>query len=93
MAFTEDLEAFLEDFGLPAKCGDSVATVLFDRPEANILGDRVQSTKYSITFRTGELKGLKHGSWVDVDGKQYSVITGPNALDDGAFSTAELQAS
>lgn len=91
MAFTEDLGAFLEDFGLPAKCGDSVATVLFDQPEASILGDRVQSTKYLITFRTGDLQGLKHGSWVEVDGKQYSVITGPNPLDDGAFSTAELQ--
>lgn len=87
----EDLGAFLEDFGVPAKFGDSVAVVLFDRPEANILGDRIQTTKYLITFRTGDLGGLKHGSWVEVDGKQFSVITGPNGVDDGAFSTAELQ--
>lgn len=90
--FAEDLNFFLADFGVPASCNDHVATVLFDRPDADILGERVKTTKYQITFRTADFPDMKHGDPMMVQGKQYAVITGPNAIDDGAFSAAELKA-
>lgn len=93
MAFTEDLGAFVdpEDFAVPAIFGDKVGFVQKDEGDGEILGDRVQSTKHSIIFRTADFPGLKHGSWIEVGGKQFSVITAPRRIDDGAFSTVDLQ--
>ena len=88
--FAESTAAFFADFGVPAIFGDSTAIVLLDQPEANILDDRVQTTQYQITFRTADLPGLKHGSWIQVDGKQFSVIN-VRPVDDGVFSVAPLK--
>jgi hypothetical protein len=88
--FAESTAAFFADFGVPAVFGDSVSVVLLDQPEENILGDRVQTTKYQITFRTADLPGLKHGSWIQVDDKQFSVIN-VRPIDDGVFSAADLK--
>jgi hypothetical protein len=90
VALIEDLGAFLADFGVVATFNDSIATVIFDTPESNILGGRVQTTNYQITFRAADLPGLEHGAWLDVDGLGYSVVT-VSAVDDGAFKTAALQ--
>ena len=90
MALTEDLSAFLADFGVPASSRDSVAVVILDAPDANIMGDRIQTTNYQITFRAADFPTLEHGDPIDVDGNPFSVITVSN-VDDGAFKTAALQ--
>lgn len=90
MALAEDLGMFLADFGVVATFEGSVATVIFDTPDSNILGDRIQTTAYQITYRAADFPTLDHGDWIDVDGAQFSVIT-TSLVDDGAFKTAALQ--
>ncbi len=88
--FVESLDAFLADFGVIAELGSMRATVVLDAPDANVLGDRAQSTAYAIVFKASDLAGLNHGDAIVVDGKDYSVITVSN-IDDGAFKRAALQ--
>lgn len=90
MALSEDLGMFLADFGVVATFEQSVATVIFDTPDSNILGERIQTTSYQITFRAADFPTLEHGDWIDVDGVQFSVIT-TSLVDDGQFKTAALQ--
>jgi hypothetical protein len=59
--FEEDLDTFVEHFGSPAIYGSQTAMVLFDRPDAEILTQRVQSTQYRIEYPAEKFVGLKHG--------------------------------
>ena len=87
---SENLGAFLADFGVACEFGDLRATVILDTPDVNVLGERVQSTAFSMLYATRDLPALKHGDWVTVDGVQYDVIN-PSLIDDGRFSRAALQ--
>lgn len=88
--FAEDLGQFFNDFGVVAELGALTATVLLDAPDANILGDRVQTTNYAMTFIGSDFPALKHGDWLTIDGNAYTVQT-VSSLEDGAIKSAALE--
>lgn len=88
--FAEDLSIFFADFGVEATLGSHSATVLLDTPDANILGDRVQTTNYLITFAATDLPTIKHGDAITVAGVDYTVQM-VNNIEDGAFKSAQLE--
>lgn len=86
----ESPEAFLADFGVPATFGLLTAQVIFDQPDMEILGNRVISKEYKITFVTADLPGLVFDSQVIIGGNVY-VVQFVMGLSDGVFSEARLQ--
>ena len=62
--FTETSDSFLKDFGVPVIYGSQATYALFDRADAEILTQRVQTTQYRIEYPADNLIGLKHGDTV-----------------------------
>jgi hypothetical protein len=90
MALAEDLTVFFADHGVAAVFSGQTATVLFDRPDAEILGGRVQTTGYVITFPANVFTTLAPGSTVTVAGVAYTVQQ-IRMIDDGAILQADLE--
>lgn len=88
MAFAENLDGFLADFGVVATYDTETATVLFDCPDQIVAGD-VISAEYVITYKTGVLSGIRYGSQITINGESYTVHN-TQRLDDGAFTIARL---
>jgi hypothetical protein len=59
--FTETLETFMQDFGVPVLYGSQRTTALYDSPDMQILSQRAQTTGYRIEYPATDLSGLKHG--------------------------------
>ena len=81
---TEDLNVFLEDFGVSCTAGAITALGILDMPSQIISGDMVLSTDYSLTARAADFGGLKYGDAITVAGTNYQVRE-TRKLDDGAF--------
>ena len=90
MSFEQDIPSLYREHGVPAQFGDQLATVILDIDDAEVLGNRVQSTNYKIRYAATDFDDLSHGNLVTVAGVQYSVIT-VSFIDDGAEKTALLQ--
>lgn len=88
--FAEDLTPFFADFGVTAVHGSDTASVLLDMPDQQILGDMQISTEYAITWRTGDLPGLKSGDAITVAAVSYAVRE-VTRQDDGAVMRATLK--
>lgn len=88
---TEPLDVFLDDFGVVCVYGAVVATVVLDAADRELFAGGAQTTDYLMQFVTASLPGLKYGDSVTVDGRAFTVQQ-VMAIDDGAFSTATLQA-
>jgi hypothetical protein len=84
MALTEDLNLFLNDFGVTATSGAISALGILDMPTQVLAGDMVLSTDYTLTARAADFGGLLYGDGITVDGVNYSVRE-TRKLDDGAF--------
>jgi hypothetical protein len=91
MAFVENLAAFFLDFGVSASANGLTTLVIFDAPDENVLGQRVQSAEYSITFPTGALGNLLNGTPVTVAGVAYKVRQ-VHQIEDGQLQRATLEA-
>jgi len=91
MAFVENLPAFFADFGVTTVAGGFTTLAIFDAPDENVLGSRVQSAEYTITFPTGALGNLKYGSSVTVSGVAYTVRQ-VHQIEDGNLQRATLEA-
>ena len=87
MAFAEDLDPFLADFGVDVTFGLATAKGILDMPSEIIAGGMVMTTDYQLTFKTTALVGLGYQSSITVDGAGY-VVREVRALDDGKFSVA-----
>lgn len=81
---------FFPEFGVSAEYADMRVLVTLDMPDQGILGDRMLSTQYLMTYASADLPGLKHGDALIVDGMNYSVVD-VRKIDDGKLSHAELQ--
>lgn len=88
--FIEDLSPLFADFGLTAVFGGHVATVLLDMPDEEVFGGMQQSTEYVMTYRQGDLPGLKSGDTGTVGGIAYGVRQ-VSMLDDGKLIKATLK--
>jgi hypothetical protein len=84
MALTEDLNLFLDDFGVSCTAGAVSALGILDMPTQVLAGDMVLSTDYTLTARAADFGGLLYGDGITVDGVNYSVRE-TRKLDDGAF--------
>jgi hypothetical protein len=89
MAFVEDLNLFLDDFGVSCTAGAVSALGILDMPTQVLAGDMVLSTDYSLTARYADFGGLLYGDGITVDGVNYSVREN-RRLDDGAFVEISL---
>ena len=91
MAFEEDLEAFLEDFGKPCQAGAVAFTALLDQPDELMQLQRasVHSRQYELTYITTAVS-LARDQAVTVNGAPYTVREAPRQIDDGAFSRVLL---
>ncbi len=84
MAITEDLNLFLDDFGVSCTAGAISALGILDMPTQVLAGDMVLSTDYTLTCRNADFGGLLFGDSITVDGVNYQVKE-TRQLDDGAF--------
>lgn len=89
MAFSEDLDGFLNDFGVAVTFGSYSAKGILDAPSEIIAGGMVLTTDYQLTFKTSALPGLGYQSSITVDSAAYTVRE-VRAQDDGKFSIAYL---
>jgi hypothetical protein len=90
MAITEDLNLFLEDFGVSCTAGAISALGILDMPSQIISGDMVLSTDYTLTARAADFGGLKYGDSITVAAVAYTVRE-TRLIDDGAFVEIGLQ--
>lgn len=84
MALTEDLNVFLDDFGVSCTAGAVTALGLLDMPTQVVAGEMVLTTDYTLTARFADFGGLVYGDSITVAGVIYQVRE-VRQLDDGAF--------
>jgi hypothetical protein len=92
MAFTENLDAFLADFGVSVTAGAVSALGILDMPMEVIAGDQVLSTDYTLTAKAADFGDLQYGSEVNVNGVPYTVRE-TRLIDDGQFCQVGLMRS
>ncbi len=90
MAFTEDLDVFLADFGVSCTAGAVTAKGILDMPSQIVSDGMVLSTDYTLTARTSAFGSLIRGDSITVDGTAYTVRE-TMLLDDGKFVQLGIQ--
>ena len=98
MAFQETLPTFFLDFGITVTAGSVSTLAIFDAPDNTVLGERVQSAEYSITYIAGSLGALAYHSAVAVSGTpgaqfdgNYQLRAIPERVEDGQMQKARLE--
>jgi hypothetical protein len=89
MALLEDLNLFLDDFGVSCTAGAVSALGILDMPGQVISDGMVLTTDYTLTARTADFGGLLYGDGITVDGVNYQVRE-TRKLDDGKFVEISL---
>jgi hypothetical protein len=89
---TEDLDLFLEDFGVTCTAGAVTAKGILDMPSQVVADGMVLTTDYKVTCRTSVFGTLKYGDSITVDGASYTVRENM-LIDDGKFCEIMLQKS
>lgn len=89
MAFTEDLDLFLADFGVSVTSGAVTGVGILDMPTEIIADNVVLTTDYKVTVKTSEFGGLIYGAPVTVNGVNYQVREALK-IDDGEFTELML---
>jgi hypothetical protein len=90
MAITENLDTFLDDFGVTCTAGAVTALGILDMPSQVLLSDAILSTDYTLTARASNFGGLKYGDAITVAGTAYTVRE-TQYIDDGAMVQLGLQ--
>ena len=89
MAFTEDLDIFLADFG-QAVIRDGVSYKgILEQPDEIVADGLVMTTDYELTGKTSELGSLVFDDIISVDGDTYKVRQA-RKIDDGKFCLVSL---
>ena len=89
MAFTEDLDLFLADFGVSVTSGSVTGVGILDMPSEIVADGVVLTTDYKVTVKTSQFGGLLYGAPVTVDGVKYQVREAMK-VDDGSFTDLML---
>ena len=90
MTITENLDAFLDDFGVTCVAGAVTALGILDMPSQVLLSDAILSTDYTLTARASNFGSLKYGDAITVAGTAYTVRE-TQYIDDGAMVQLALQ--
>lgn len=88
--FSENLDVFFADFGVPVTDGATTTTGVLDMPSEVIAGGMVITTDYALTIRSSVYPNLKYADPLTVDGVAYTVRE-VRAQDDGVMSVVYLQ--
>ena len=86
---SENLDAFLADFGVTVTDGTTTTTGVLDMPSEVIAGGMVITTDYALTVKSSVYPNLKYGDTLTVSGAAYTVRE-VRAHDDGQFSIVYL---
>ena len=73
MALSENLSAFLGDFGVSCTSGATTALGILDMPGQILADGMVISTDYQLTAKASDFGGLKYNDAITVDGVAYTV--------------------
>ena len=93
MALSEDLDQFLNDFGLSCTAGAVTALGILDMPGRILSADgMVISTDYLLTAKASDFGSLLYGDSITVAGNAYTVRE-TLLIDDGAFVEISLMKS
>jgi hypothetical protein len=90
MAFTEDLDVFLADFGVTVTSGAISGSGLLDMPGELVADGMIITTDYSLRCEASKFGGLIYGAAVTVNSVSYQVREN-RLIEDGAFCLLTLQ--
>jgi hypothetical protein len=90
MAFAENTDTFLADFGVPVVSGDVSGLGIYDAPGALIAGGRSISNEYSVLVKFSDFGTLKFKDAITVNAVAYTVRQNMPE-DDGVFTRITLQ--
>ena len=90
MAFTENLDVFLADFGVSVTAGAVSGHGLLDMPGELVADGMVISTDYMLTAKADDFGSLLYGDSILVNSDLYSVRQ-VLLIDDGRMIQAGLQ--
>jgi hypothetical protein len=90
MAFTENLDAFLADFGVSCTAGAVSALGILDMPGQLISDGMVLTTDFTLIAKAVNFGSLIRGDAITVDAVSYTVREAM-LLDDGRFVQIALQ--
>ena len=89
--FAEDLDIFLQDFGVSIKAGAISGMGILDINADVVLGGQVVNFDYALTCRADLFGQLSYLSNISVNGVYYEVKNEPISIDDGSFVIIPLQ--
>ena len=89
MAFINDLDVFLADFGVEVTNGVVTGTGILDMPSEMIADGVVLTTDYKLMVKTSDFGGLLYGDGLTVNGVNYTVRSAM-LIDDGSFTELNL---
>ena len=89
MAFTEDLDIFLADFGDSVEYQGVLYNGILEQPDEIVADGLVMTTDYELTGKTSELGSLVFDDIISVDGDNYKVRQA-RKIDDGKFCLVSL---
>ena len=84
MAFSENLDVFMADFGVTVTNGVTTAVGVLDMPSEIIAGGMVVTTDYALTLKATAYPTLAYPDPLTVNGVAYTVRE-VRAQDDGVF--------
>jgi hypothetical protein len=90
MAFTEDLSAFLADFGVSVTAGAVSGMGILDMPGELIADGMIITTDYTLRCEASKFGSLSYGASITVNSVAYTVREN-KLIDDGAFCLMTLQ--
>jgi hypothetical protein len=90
MAFTENLEAFLADFGVSVTAGAVSGMGILDMPGELIADGMIITTDYTLRCEASKFGSLAYGTSITVNSVAYTVREN-KLIDDGAFCLMTLQ--
>jgi hypothetical protein len=73
MAFTENLDVFLADFGVSCTAGAVTALGILNMPGEVLMDGMVISTDYTLLAKAEDFGDLLYGSQISVNGVPFSV--------------------
>ena len=89
MAFTENLDVFLADFGVSVTAGAVSGVGILDMPSELVIDGSIVTTDYSLRCEASKFGALGYGASITVAGTAYKVCVN-RLIEDGAFCEITL---